>query len=144
MIENPYQLLPLRNQTRYMFESTGPKGAVLKLILFTQIEGDLWNLGFGDLKKGELDASIITNNHDVRRVLNTVARAVYLFTDAYPGSVVRISPLDGKRAKLYNLIFQRRHSEIIEQFDVFGWLGGERFTYNPDYFFDAFEIHRKS
>ena len=144
MIENHYKLLPFRNQTRYLFESKGPKGVVLKLIIFSQIEGNLWNIGFGDLKKGQLDSSVITNNQDVRRVLNTVAKALYLFTENYPESVVRITPLDGKRAKLYNLIFHRKHSEIIEQFNVFGWLGDERLAYNPDYFYDAFEIHRKS
>ncbi|MFN0175439.1 MAG: DUF6934 family protein [Saprospiraceae bacterium] len=144
MIENPYKLLPFRNQTRYLFESKGPKGVIFKLVVFTQIEGNLWNLGFGDLKKGQLDSTIITNNQDVRRVLNTVAKAVYLFTENAPERVVRISPLDGKRAKLYNLIFQRRHFEIVEQFDVFGWVGNERSVYNPDNFYDTFEIHRKS
>ncbi len=144
MIEAPYKLLPFRNQTRYLFESKGPKGVILKLIVFTQIEGNLWNLGFGDMKKGQLDSTIITNNQDVRRVLNTVARAIYLFTENYPERIVRISPLDSKRAKLYNLVFQRRHFEIVEQFDAFGWRGNERSVYSPGNFYEAFEIHRKS
>ena len=143
MVEEHYNLLPLRNQTRYLFESKGPQGAVLKLIVFSNIEKNLWNLGFGDLRKGQLDDTTITNNHDVQRVLNTVAQAVYLFTEAYPESIVRIRPIDKRRAHLYNLVFQRRYAEIAEHFEVMGWLGNALSAYSPDHFYDALDIHRK-
>ncbi len=143
MVEENYALLPLRNRTRYLFESKGPGGTVLKLIVFYPIEENLWNLGFGDLHKGQLDGTSMTNNHDVRRVLNTVAQAIHLFTEAYPESVVRVRPVDERRAHLYNLVFQRRYVEIAEHFEVLGWLGGEPSKYSPDRFYDTFDIYRK-
>ena len=143
MIEEHYKYLAFNNNTRFLFESVGVKGKVLKMIVFRRVEGNLWNLGFGDLKRGQLDDTSITNNNDVVRVLGTVAKVVFDFVEAYPKRIIRIKPVDEKRKRLYNSVFRRRYAEISNDFFVTGLYENEREAYSPEKFYDSFEITRK-
>ena len=143
MIGEHYNYIASNRKTRYLFESVGTKGRVLKMIVFSHVEGNLWNLGFGDLKKGRLDDASITNNNDVVRVLATVAKAIYEFSGTYPDKAIRIRPVDEKRRRLYNLVFQRRFPEIRDDFSVLGILKNEKEMYSPEKHYDSFEISRK-
>jgi hypothetical protein len=48
MINEAYNLYPSTDNTLFLFESEGPKGKVVKVIEFSRIDDDIWNLGFGD------------------------------------------------------------------------------------------------
>lgn len=143
MLEKPYPLRSLGNGTRFLFVSKGPKGAILKIVLFDEIEKDKWNLAFGDWSNGKVHDIAITNNNDITRVLGAVAQAVFEFSALYPERTIMIFPVDEKRSRLYNLVFKRRWLEIAEYFTVIGLIENERKPYDPNDYYDSFELIRK-
>jgi len=140
MIDNPYIFLSSRKSTWFVFESEGMIGKIPKLVTFEHYGENRWNVGFGDLKRGIANDSAISNNGDVSRVLNTIAQIIYEFFSEHPDSILQIKPIDEKRKKLYNLIFQRHFDSIRTDFQIKG-LREEAFeAYSPDEFYDSFEI----
>jgi hypothetical protein len=140
MIDQHYPYVAVKDNTHYIFESVGEKGSILKAVVFTQITKNTWNLGFGDLKNQHIDDSIITNNQDAAKVIRTVAKIAFVFLVRNPKSVIVIKPVDEKRKKLYNSIFQRYFSEIEPIFDVCGVLGKKQEVYSPLKRYDRFKI----
>ena len=52
--------------------------------------------------------NVVSDNNDLRKVLQTIANAVHLFFDHYPEDEIFIAPLDKQRKLLYNRIFQQK------------------------------------
>jgi hypothetical protein len=102
----------------FRFTSKGSKGSIKKIIEFAYMQDHYWNLGFGDVKGNDWDDDVISNNNDLRKVLQTVANAIHLFFDLYPDQNVLILPLDNRRTLLYNRIFQQKWKEIEPIFTV--------------------------
>ena len=144
MIGETYKLHEFEDATVFWFTSEGEKGSISKIILISPKEGNVWNLGFGDFREGEIHDSVISNNMDLRRVMSTVANAVYRFFDAHPNQTIFIQPIDTRRKTLYNLIFQKRGHEILPLFQVHGWIADRKEPYNKDKIYDAFEITPKN
>ena len=50
----------------YLFLSEGPRGKITKAVIYSQMEANLFNLGFGDRneERRELDDSSRSNNDD--------------------------------------------------------------------------------
>ena len=113
------------------------------MILFSHLEFDEWNLGFGDVKGGKIDDSIVSNNNDAKKIFHTVAKATYAFFDEYPNSIVVIKPVDNRRKTVYNRIFQRNFDDIDLAFHVIGVTDGHEETYNPQKIYDNFKIMLK-
>ncbi|MFZ1370671.1 MAG: hypothetical protein WAR78_09815 [Ferruginibacter sp.] len=129
----------------YEFISEGSKGNIKKVIRFTQIEHNTFNLAFGDLNEvtGEISDISVTNNDDSRKVLATVAATVYDFTDQYPGSLVVAKGSTISRTRLYRMGITNYLKQISVDFEVYGLKDGnwETFTERRDY--EAFLIRRK-
>jgi len=106
----------------YEFSSVGPKGHIKKVVRFTQISNNVFNLAFGDMDEetGQISDIIITNNNNSRKVLATVAATVHDFTLQYPDVwiVAKGSSLAGTR--LYRMGITNHWNEIITDFEVFG------------------------
>ena len=143
MVNEYYRFIDAENYTVFYFASEGTQGTVLKVVLFTLGEDNRWNLGFGDLRNGEIDDSIITNNHDIVKVMGTIAKIVYLFFEKYPDATIAIRPVDEKRKRLYNSIFQRHLSEMKLVFEIIGFVGEESEVYSIGKNYDIFEIKLK-
>ena len=73
-----------RSMTRFKFISEGPKGAIEKVIEFRLFQRNRWNLAFGDAQGKDWEDNIISDNDDMRIVLQTVANTVHLFFEKYP------------------------------------------------------------
>ncbi len=133
------------DKTKFHFISTGPAGAIAKIVEYS-IYGAMWNLAFGDADEGkeDFDDASITNNGDMRKVIQTVVNTAYLFTDAYPDRKIYIEPVDRKRKLLYNRIFQEKTEEIMAAFKVQGIEFEERKleNYNPEKNYDVFVLTR--
>ena len=82
-------------------------------------------------KQNSFSDSVVSNNADIYKVMNTVAVALYQFLEEYPERIIRIAPVDDKRKRLYNIIFQRRIHEIESNFDVFAKKGNKFEVYSP-------------
>ena len=70
----------------YEFVSEGPKGKIKKVVRFTAISNNVYNIGFGDLNEetGEISDTNVSNNNDSRKVLATVVAAIHDFTQLHP------------------------------------------------------------
>ena len=142
MVNEHYSYLSSKKQHYFSFVSEGRQGRVVKIVAFTFYKENRWNLGFGDLRHGEIDDSIVTNNHDLLKVIQTVTKIANDFFEQYPDRIVRIVPVDEKRKRLYNRVFQRHISEIKPNFEVTGFIGEESETYTIEKMYDFFEIKR--
>ncbi len=143
MIEDFYDYFSFNNKTQFFFESSGIKGRIVKVVVFKRIEGNRWNVGFGDIREGIIDDTSFTNNNDARKVLSTVVQAIYQFSEAHPEKIITIVPRDERRRHFYNAIFQRHFSRASEIFDIFGILEEGRENYLPEKTYDSFELIRK-
>lgn len=140
-----YPFTSNRSKNRYEFTSTGPKGEILKIVEFADLKF-AHNLAFGDEDHfGDFDDSTITDNGDMREVLQTIANIVHQFLETHPGRKIYIEPVDRKRKLLYNRIFQQKHEEIIEHFSIQGVTVSNRklWEYKPNIMYDAFLIEVK-
>jgi hypothetical protein len=143
MIKDAYPYFPIEDNLFYGFFSEGVKGRIPKAIIFT-FERRKWNLAFGDWKNNDIDDKVMTNNQDVVKVIGTVAKVTYQFFDDYPDAVLVIDPVDEKRKKLYNIVFQRHFETIEQNFNIVGFIKKRKQSYSPKRFYDKFELSLKS
>lgn len=131
----------------FTFKSVSEQRTINKIIEFKEISNSTWNLGFGDEKEDGWEDNVISNNDDLRKVLQTVVNAVYEFLNIYPRANILIYPLDYQRKLLYNRIFQIRWQEIEANFIVNGFIEDDIDVsfekYNPKKVFDYFVIKLK-
>ena len=143
MIKDVYPYLPSENNLVFVFQSKGIQGSILKIILFSHKEGNVWNLGFGDLQDNAINDSIITNNHDAMKIMRTVAQATLDFFAEYPNSSVEINPVDEKRKRLYNIVLQKNFVNIDTVFNIIGISDNFEEAYSQKNNYDRFKISRK-
>jgi hypothetical protein len=143
MIEEAYPYFPIKDNLLYTFTSEGVKGEIYKIIIFTPIGGNKWNLAFGDWRNDDIDDKIMTNNQDVVRVIGTVAKVAFEFLKNNQDATLVIKPVDEKRKKLYNIVFQRHHKTLIEMFQIIGFIGEMVEIYSPVSTYDIFELSLK-
>ncbi len=129
----------------YEFSSAGPKGSIRKVVRFTQISDDIFNLGFGDIDKetGDISDSIVTNNNDSRKVLATVAATVHDFTLHYPDVWIVAKGSTHSRNRLYRMGITNHWDEISHEFEVFGLKNDSWEAFEPRREYSAFLIRRK-
>lgn len=129
----------------YEFVSEGPRGHIKKVVRFTKIEKDVFNLAFGDLDEetGEISDTVVTNNNDSRKILTTVASTVHDFTLQYPGSWIIAKGRTPSRTRLYRMGITNNWQEINDEFKIFGLLkeNWELFEVGKNY--EAFLVRRK-
>ena len=90
-----------------------------------------------------MDDEVITNNHDLIKVMSTIAYSLYLFIETYPYALIEIDPVDEKRCRLYNIIFRRKYQEVEPLFDIYGIKEFLKEPYNPIQYYQKFVIEQK-
>ena len=146
MITEEYVLHFDGDYKRFKFISEGPKGSILKRIQYekTHITG-VYNLGFGDVNvlTNEIDDLVITNNGDSQKVLATVARTLYLFTDHYLDVFIYAKGSTLARTRLYRIGITNNLSLIEKDFHVFGIKGDDVVLFEKNGTYDGFLVKRK-
>ena len=129
----------------YEFNSIGPKGSIKKVVRFTQIGVNIYNLGFGDLEEqtGEISDISVTNNNDSRKVLATVASTVHDFTPEYPETWVVAKGSTVSRTRLYRMGITNHWDEIKNDFEIFGLKDAAWYPFELRREYEAFLIRRK-
>jgi hypothetical protein len=129
----------------YEFGSIGPKGHIKKVVRYTEISKNIFNLGFGDLDEetGEISDISVTNNNDSRKVLATVASTVQDFTLQYPAAWIIAKGSTPSRTRLYRIGITNHWKEINNDFEVFGLKDGEWQPFEIRKEYDAFLIQRR-
>lgn len=126
---------------QYFFLSTGTKGNITKYVQFYEKQTGYFNLGFGDLSKDGVDDTVVSNNNDLIKVMNTIGAIIYEFLTDYPNAIIEIKPVDSKRSRLYHTIFSRRIKEINRIFVLEGLdLNKNWITFYPNNEYQAFRL----
>jgi len=140
---------PLASSDRlftFEFISEGPKGLIHKIVRYqpTNLK-DVYNLAFGDkdLKSGEIDDTIISNNGDSEKVLASVVSSIYAFTDKYPDSWIYATGSTKARTRLYRIGISKFLSEVTDDFDVFGEKNDDWESFNKNIEYEGFLVKRK-
>jgi|ERR1017187_7908826 hypothetical protein len=130
----------------YEFLSEGPKGKIPKLVKFSKTNTrDLFNLAFGDkdLKTGNIDDLIISNNGDSEKVLATVVATVYAFTDKHPEAWIYATGSTLARTRLYRMGITKYIVEIRKDFEVLGMRNNAWYPFRKNVEYVAFLVRRK-
>ena len=140
-----YELISESDAMSFEFTSIGPKGEVPKLVIYSEIEDNVYNLAFGDkdLNTGKIDDLVVTDNKDSPKVLATVASTVYAFTDKYPRALIAATGSTSARTRLYQMGISNNLKEITADFDVLGRKEGIWHQFEKNIAYDAFVIRRK-
>jgi len=141
-----YQLKAEKSLMVFEFISQGPKGQIPKLVKYSETNlKDLYNLAFGDkdLKTGEINDKIVSNNADGDMVLATIVATVYAFTDKYPDSWIFGIGSTKARTRLYRMGITKYILEIENDFQVFGLKEEEWEKFETKVEYEAFLIQRK-
>lgn len=144
MVTKFYPYTSHNNDKLYIFQSVGIQGEITKMVRFTHIGKNRYNLGLADFVNEKMVYDRGSNNFDVLKVMSTIAEIIRHFTFKHPEKEVVIMALEEKRLNLYNAIFKRRALEMAEDF----WVWGINFNdseekYNPDKDYNGFIVKRK-
>jgi hypothetical protein len=135
------------DKLQYRFISKGAEGDIVKIVAYDFWENNKWNLAFGDANADEsdFDDKVISNNQDMRRVIQTIFATGLIFSDAYPDRRIYIEPVDRKRKLLYNRVFQDQQVAIEEFYTIHGLfiLEDKEEKYDAHTLYDAFLLTKK-
>ena len=133
------------NLLDYEFISVGPRGAIIKVVRFTQISTGIYNLAFGDLdaETGEINDIRVSNNNDMQKILATIATTVHDFTLQYPGVWLFMKGSTLSRTRLYRMGISNHWEEINMDFEIFGLKESTWEVFEKRENYEAFLIHRK-
>ena len=141
-----YELKAEKSLMVFEFVSEGPKGEIPKLIKYSETNlKDLYNLAFGDknLKTGEIDDTIVSNNGYSEKVLATVVSTVYAFCDKHPESWIFATGSTKSRTRLYRMGITKYIDEVGKDFDVYGLRDNEWEEFVKEIEYDAFLVKHK-
>ncbi len=146
MNRDRYKLESDKSLMLFEFASIGPKGKIIKVVQFSEINyKNIYNLGFGDmnLETGKIDDTIITNNGDSQKVLATVASTIYLFTDKHPNVWIMAEGSNKVRTRLYRMGITNNLKEIKKDFEIYGLIEEDWYKFKIGEEYEAFLIKRK-
>lgn len=147
MIDNRYQFESSPDLLTFEFDSVGPKGIVTKVVRYTEINvKGFFNLGFGDKdpQSGYISDLTVTNNNDSQKVLATVARTLYVFTERYSKAIVLATGSTLARIRLYRIGIANNLTAIEQDFVVLGLTDTDWEPFCKNITYHAFSVRRKS
>jgi len=142
-----YKLKAEQDFTTFEFSSEGPKGKIIKVVQFQQIEeSNVYNLAFGDFNPltAELDDKIVTDNRDSEKVLATVVAAVYSFTEHYPDTWVYAIGSTEARTRLYRMGINKYFDIANNDFNILGEHESGWEQYKKGRYYTAFAVYKKT
>jgi len=137
------------DKLQFKFTSIGPKGAIEKVVQFTQTDNpDVFNIVLGNLlEHGAIDYTTTNDNKDRNAIFATVKASVYEFTSRYPDKSVFYRGNTLERTRLYRMALTHDYDELSNDFEIFGVLSegigffAEDFVAGKEYF--GFLLKRK-
>lgn len=140
-----YPILFEEGHTMYKFYSEGPRGLILKIVSFTVVGRDIYNLGFGDVddEGGQMNDTVRSNNGDRNKILVTVAMTVIDFMERQPGAHIFVEGSTTARTRLYQMGIVYNYPEIDRLFYIRGYCNKKWEQFKPGINYTAFMISRR-
>ena len=126
MLSDSYSYKANASHRQYIFESIGPKGRIIKVVLYQLMEEedgvDTYNLAFGDFDPltREFSDLATSNNKDSDKVLATGAATALDFTNHFPGSRIYAKRSTPSRTRLYQMGIAANFKEMDKYFLIEG------------------------
>lgn len=147
MIEDRYVVVDFVDDYKtFEFISEGPNGQFRKTVQYLETEtAGIYNLGFGVKNEltNEIDDLIVTNNGDSKKILATVVKTLFVFTDHYPDALVMATGSTLARTRLYRMGITNNLLLIERDFQVYGYKDNEWVKFEKNEPYDAFLVMRK-
>lgn len=142
-----YECFSNNDTMKYWFYSTGPKGRIKKIIIYTKFTDSpvIYNLAFGDedIVSGQINDAVISNNQDMEIVLATVVHTIKDFCDHYGKHLIFATGSTKSRTRLYQICISKFIAEIKRDFDIYGILGNSMVLFEKNVNYTAFLVKRK-
>ena len=122
MNQPTYDVEYVSDKDQYIFESIGTNGSIFKVVIFSDIGNNLYNLGFGDYDPitNEIDDKVVSDNGDMVKVIATVVGIALKFLAENPMTYIHIEGSSSLRTQLYNRILNRNYDDLIDLYEIYG------------------------
>ena len=139
-----YEVNYSQKEDRYVFESIGKKGIILKVVKFVELQGNIYNLGFGDFdpNTNQVDDIVVTDNGDTVKVLATIVSIVIDFLSKNPTSFVFFEGSTESRTRLYQIAINLYYNEFIKMFEMYGLNNGQPESFQKNKSYESFLIKK--
>ncbi len=107
---------------RYQFTSSSIDKNVAKVVRFSELSDDMYNLALFDQQPDGSESSDMTEtkNKDMNIVLATVMKIVVDFLHQKPTYFVFIQGSDSKRKRLYQILMNKEHQNLKGSYLIWG------------------------
>jgi hypothetical protein len=134
---NPTYQTQIVDENIYTFASIGKKGIILKVVIFSEIKDNVYNLGFGDynFKNDSIDDKVKSKNGDMEKILSTVISVMSDFFIKKPDCTIYLKGSNSLRTRLYQLAIMKYYEEFSIFYEILGTLEEitEPFQKNKNY-----------
>lgn len=128
----------------FQFESSGPRGKIIKLVEFALIAPGVYNLAFGNRLDGDsIDDAAVSDNEDRDKILATIAAIVDEFTNYYPAARLYFTGSTNSRTRLYRMALTKAKTELLQRYIIMGLTDGKLEPFGSIKDYDGFVILRK-
>lgn len=140
-----YSVVTDKEHFTYEFLSEGPNGTIKKVVIYQEIEDNVFNLAFGDWDetKQRINDKGRSNNNDSTKVLATVGSTVIDFIKYHPGATIFAMGSTASRTRLYQIGIQANFYKINQLFNIQGNLEGNWEPFKRGRNYQAFTLHAK-
>lgn len=145
MRQDKYAAVSDQEHETYEFLSSGPKGAIKKVVQYQPLGNNIFNLAFGDWDKEaqEIKDGVRTNNEDRDKVLVTVASTVADFMQYHPDAMIFAEGISPAKTRLYQMGINSNWHEISQLFKVEGFTDGNWEPFKQEKNYKAFVLKPK-
>ena len=144
MNQPTYTVEYVLDKDRYIFESIGPRGSIFKVVIFSEIETETYNLGFGDYDPltNEIDDKVVSDNGDIIKVIATVVGVALKFLAENPMTYIHIEGSSPLRTQLYNRIINRNYEDLFQTYEIYGFKNEEFEAFQKNTQYESFLIRK--
>lgn len=130
--------------TRFQFLSVGKRGVFDKVVFFTPLRIDTYNLSLldYDAESGSYDDLSVTDNGDMPEILATVITTIHQFLGSKPGKKNYFEGSTLARTRLYQIAISKVYDPTQSDLLISGLQDGEWVTFERNTSFEGFLIEK--
>jgi len=131
--------------TRFQFQSVGRRGVFEKVVFFTPLTFDTFNLSLVDYdtETGNYNDISVTDNGDMKEILVTVISTIHKFMESNPSKRIFFKGSTPARTRLYQIAISKIYSPEQSDLCISGLRDGQWFSFEPNINFESFLAEKK-
>lgn len=131
--------------TRFQFQSIGKRGVFEKVIFFTPLTFDTYNLALLDYDEltGKYDDLSVTDNGDMPEILVTVISTIHQFLGSNPNKKIYFEGSTPARTRLYQIAISKIYRPEQSDLLINGLRNGQWYPFEPNINFEGFLAEKK-